>query len=58
MNTGFAAHRENPALCQRTKCMHKNSAAHTSGATLLFATLLVYQYIYLGVFINDQQAVF
>ena len=28
--------------------MHKNSATHSSGATLLFATLLVYPYIHLG----------
>jgi ubiquinone biosynthesis accessory factor UbiK len=28
--------------------MHKNGATHFSGATLLFVTLLVYAYIYLG----------
>jgi BMFP domain-containing protein YqiC len=28
--------------------MHKNGATHSSGATLLFDTLLVYPYIHLG----------
>ena len=51
MNTGLGADRKNYAFWQRTKYMHKNSATHTSGATLLFATLLAYQYIYLGVII-------
>jgi ubiquinone biosynthesis accessory factor UbiK len=48
MDNGFAACPEILPEWQRTKCMHKNSAAHTSGATLLFATLPVYPYIHLG----------
>jgi hypothetical protein len=39
VDNGFAEYHENTAEKQRTKYMHKNSAAHTSGATLLFATL-------------------
>jgi hypothetical protein len=47
-NTGFAIECAKYVKIYRTKSMHENGATHLSGATLLFATLLVYPNIYSG----------
>ena len=47
-NIGLIAGCANYPKRHRTKFMHEKGATHLSGATLLFATLPVYPYSYLG----------